>query len=75
MLSVTTAATETAIGSNIIVVEVFVIHIDRTAATTIKPKISFAPSVPVRDRIAKAMRLCKFQRSTAKANIKAPKNR
>ena len=65
-------ATDTAIGSNIMAVDVLVIHIDNSAAANIKPKISFRPSVPVLERTVSAILRCSYHFSTASANTNAP---
>ena len=56
-------------------VEVLVIHMDKSDAAIINPRISFRPSVPVRDNTVSAIRRCNDHFSTASASIKAPKNR
>ena len=74
-LSRMTAITDSTIGNNIIVVDVFVIHMLSMAQTNMKPPMSRFPSVPVLSRMASAMRRCRFQRSSASAIRKPPRNR
>ena len=66
---------EVAIGRSIIAVEVLVIHIDNRAPATMKPRMSFRPSVPVLTKTLSAIRLCKPHLSTESASKKAPRKR
>ena len=60
-------------GSIITEVAVFEIHIDKKAVATIKPKITYRTSEPMKEMILMAMRLCKFHFSIPIAIRNPPK--
>ncbi len=70
--SVKAVITEKAIGSIIMAVAVFDIHMDKKAAANIKPNKIMIGLLPVRDRIFRAMRLCRFHFSSARAMMNPP---
>jgi hypothetical protein len=70
-----TQITENMIGSSIMVVDVFVIHMLSKAQTSMKPPISRLPSVPTRARIASVIRRWRFHFYSASAMMNPPKNR
>ncbi len=74
-LSRMTPITERTIGSSIMVVDVFVIHMLSNAQTSMNPPTRRLPSVPTRSRIASAMRRCRFHFSSASAMMNPPMNR
>ena len=71
----TTPAIARPIGSNIKVVDVFIIHILINALTNIKPPIRYFASVPIKRSILRAILLCRLTFSIARANMKPPRNR
>ena len=64
-----------AIGNIMMAVAVFEIHIDSTAAESIKPSTRCAGRPPASRMIFRAMRRCKCQRSIASASKKPPRNK
>ena len=67
--------TANAMGTIIIVVAVLLIHMERKAVATIKPKIIRLLLNPTRRMVCKAIRRCRFHFSMAIAIKKPPKNR
>ncbi len=63
------------IGSIIITVAVLEIHIERKNEDAIKPRRIRAGLTPVKARMLRAMRLCKFHLSIARATRNPPINR
>ena len=68
-------ATETPIGNNIRVVDVFIIHIDKNALTPIKPAINVDPSFPENLNIPNAIRSWRLALWILNAIINPPKNK
>ena len=66
---------DTAIGNNIIVVEVFMTHMLSRPLASIKAPISERPLVPASRNTLSAIRRCRFQRCIANATMKPPRNR
>ena len=67
--------TDIAMGNMTTVDAVLLIHILINAVANIKPNTTFSGVVPVSFTIFKAILLCKFTFSKAKANTKPPKNK
>ena len=62
------------IGSTVIAVAVFEIHIDRNAAAIMKPRTMRAGPPPTRRMMLSAMRRWRFQRCMVRAIMKPPMN-
>ena len=73
--SINSFITDIAIGNITTVAAVLLIHILIKPVAIIKPNTTLLGVVPVNFTIFKAILLCKFTFSKAKANIKPPKNK
>ena len=73
--SLTTAMIAKPMGSNMIVVEVFIIHMLSKHELTINPAMIDLPLVPVNLRMVRAMRLCRLHFWIAIERKKPPKNK
>ena len=67
--------TEIAMGNITTVLAVLLIHMLIKAVASIKPNTTFSGVVPVNFTIFKAILLCRFTFSKAKASTKPPKNK
>ena len=71
----TSAMTESPIGSIMTAVAVLDTHIERKPVATMNPSTSCFGCVPTRRTVRSAIRRCRFQRCSARARKKPPMNR